>query len=286
MKIYSDFRLFMVQVLGSKKERVQSQDSKWYSWKQVNSRSLRNGWKRVGRDFEIVLLLSRTITLPSQCLLQFLWWVCIYTSFCMRVFLNKSLRYGSRKAVGQEGPDLQYHCSKGPSLVGLYKKLNSDQISDSSRCNSYMSWAEGNAQDDTRSHGRHSVRFSTPYTRLCFWHQDRLTNDGNAILREIDVAHPAAKNMIELSRTQDEECGDGTTSVIILGMWSSLVTDIFYSKSLQLAKFLCNLFLNWSVTFILSSSSAPTRRPSPRPCALWMLYLFPLIPARTSRCCP
>ncbi|KAF8129916.1 chaperonin Cpn60/TCP-1 family [Boletus edulis] len=45
-----------------------------------------------------------------------------------------------------------------------------------------------------------------------------LTNDGNAILREIDVAHPAAKNMIELSRTQDEECGDGTTSVIILGI--------------------------------------------------------------------
>ncbi|KAH9485971.1 T-complex protein 1 subunit gamma [Psilocybe cubensis] len=43
-----------------------------------------------------------------------------------------------------------------------------------------------------------------------------LTNDGNAILREIDVAHPAAKNMLELSRTQDEECGDGTTSVIIL----------------------------------------------------------------------
>lgn len=46
---------------------------------------------------------------------------------------------------------------------------------------------------------------------------DRLTNDGNAILREIEVAHPAAKSMIELSRTQDEEVGDGTTSVIILG---------------------------------------------------------------------
>jgi T-complex protein 1 subunit gamma len=45
----------------------------------------------------------------------------------------------------------------------------------------------------------------------------RLTNDGHAILREIDVAHPAAKSMIELSRTQDEEVGDGTTSVIILG---------------------------------------------------------------------
>ncbi|KAI7865796.1 T-complex protein 1 subunit gamma [Spinellus fusiger] len=43
-----------------------------------------------------------------------------------------------------------------------------------------------------------------------------LTNDGNAILREIEVDHPAAKSMIELSRTQDEEVGDGTTSVIIL----------------------------------------------------------------------
>jgi len=43
-----------------------------------------------------------------------------------------------------------------------------------------------------------------------------MTNDGNAILREIDVTHPAAKNMIELSRAQDEEVGDGTTSVIIL----------------------------------------------------------------------
>lgn len=45
-----------------------------------------------------------------------------------------------------------------------------------------------------------------------------LTNDGHAILREIEVSHPAAKSMIELSRTQDEEVGDGTTTVIILGM--------------------------------------------------------------------
>ena len=31
------------------------------------------------------------------------------------------------------------------------------------------------------------------------------------------MQHPAAKSMIEVSRTQDEEVGDGTTSVIILG---------------------------------------------------------------------
>jgi T-complex protein 1 subunit gamma len=43
-----------------------------------------------------------------------------------------------------------------------------------------------------------------------------LTADGNSILREIDVSSPAAKSMIELSRAQDEEVGDGTTSVTIL----------------------------------------------------------------------
>lgn len=48
-----------------------------------------------------------------------------------------------------------------------------------------------------------------------------ITNDGNCILREITVQHPAAKSMIEISRTQDEEVGDGTTSVIVLGQLSS-----------------------------------------------------------------
>lgn len=43
-----------------------------------------------------------------------------------------------------------------------------------------------------------------------------MTNDGNAILRQIDVQHPAAKSVIELARVQDEEVGDGTTSVIIM----------------------------------------------------------------------
>ncbi|KAL8438777.1 hypothetical protein Efla_004620 [Eimeria flavescens] len=43
-----------------------------------------------------------------------------------------------------------------------------------------------------------------------------MTNDGNSILREVDVAHPAAKTLIELSRSQDEEVGDGSTSVVVL----------------------------------------------------------------------
>lgn len=43
-----------------------------------------------------------------------------------------------------------------------------------------------------------------------------VTSDGNAILREIQVQHPAAKSLIEVARTQDEQVGDGTTSVIVL----------------------------------------------------------------------
>lgn len=88
-----------------------------------------------------------------------------------------------------------------------------------------------------------------------------VTNDGNAILRELDLAHPAAKvssqfnvlasrvdacdffisslmfillgslsqSMIELSRTQDEEVGDGTTSVIVLGMVNIISTILWWN---------------------------------------------------------
>ncbi|MED6119998.1 T-complex protein 1 subunit gamma [Stylosanthes scabra] len=58
-----------------------------------------------------------------------------------------------------------------------------------------------------------------------------VTNDGNAILRELDLAHPAAKSMIELSRTQDEEVGDGTTSVIILAGEMLHVAEAFIDKN-------------------------------------------------------
>ena len=61
-----------------------------------------------------------------------------------------------------------------------------------------------------------------------------LTNDGHAILREIEVAHPAAKSMIELSRTQDEEVGDGTTTVIILGLQSANCTYNLFGNVLMI----------------------------------------------------
>ena len=60
-----------------------------------------------------------------------------------------------------------------------------------------------------------------------------LTNDGNAILREIDVQHPAAKSMIELARAQDEEVGDGTTSVIILAKEVLSAVEGFLAKDIH-----------------------------------------------------
>ena len=43
-----------------------------------------------------------------------------------------------------------------------------------------------------------------------------VTNDGATILKEIDIEHPAAKMIVEVAKSQDEECGDGTTSAVIL----------------------------------------------------------------------
>ncbi len=43
-----------------------------------------------------------------------------------------------------------------------------------------------------------------------------VTNDGVTILKEIDVQHPAAKMVVEVAKTQDSECGDGTTTAVVL----------------------------------------------------------------------
>jgi thermosome len=43
-----------------------------------------------------------------------------------------------------------------------------------------------------------------------------VTNDGATILKEMDVAHPAAKMVIEVSKTVDQEVGDGTTTAAVL----------------------------------------------------------------------
>ncbi len=43
-----------------------------------------------------------------------------------------------------------------------------------------------------------------------------ITNDGATMLKEMDIQHPAAKMMVEVSKTQDSEVGDGTTTVVVI----------------------------------------------------------------------
>lgn len=58
-----------------------------------------------------------------------------------------------------------------------------------------------------------------------------ITNDGATMLKEMDVQHPAAKMMVEVSKTQDDEVGDGTTSVVILtGELLGKATELMQKK--------------------------------------------------------
>ncbi|KAJ2942565.1 hypothetical protein O0L34_g11097 [Tuta absoluta] len=75
-----------------------------------------------------------------------------------------------------------------------------------------------------------------------------ITNDGATILKQMNVIHPAAKMLVELSRAQDIEAGDGTTSVVVIagalldasekllakGIHPTVISDGF-QKALKLA---------------------------------------------------
>jgi len=49
--------------------------------------------------------------------------------------------------------------------------------------------------------------------------QVMITNDGATILKAVGVDNPAAKILVDMSRVQDDEVGDGTTSVAVLGKY-------------------------------------------------------------------
>ncbi len=48
-----------------------------------------------------------------------------------------------------------------------------------------------------------------------------VTNDGVTILKEMDIEHPAAKMLVEVAKTQEDEVGDGTTTAVIIAGNSS-----------------------------------------------------------------
>ena len=82
-----------------------------------------------------------------------------------------------------------------------------------------------------------------------------ITNDGATILKEIDAQHPAAKMMVEISKTIDTEVGDGTTSSVIFAgsllekaekllekdVHSTLIIDGYQAASLKALELLAEL---------------------------------------------
>lgn len=85
---------------------------------------------------------------------------------------------------------------------------------------------------------------------------------------QIQVQHPAAKSMIEISRTQDEEVGDGTTSVIILGEetdWHTLhkgwSSPFFLSRAHDETHLSYLLTLRWRGVFFTVQEHARFMRP-------------------------
>ncbi|AFP65583.1 T-complex protein gamma SU (nucleomorph) [Chroomonas mesostigmatica CCMP1168] len=60
-----------------------------------------------------------------------------------------------------------------------------------------------------------------------------ITNDGHCVLREIEIEHPAARSLIDLSKTQDNEIGDGTTTVVVLAAEFLRIAEILLKQKLH-----------------------------------------------------
>lgn len=87
-----------------------------------------------------------------------------------------------------------------------------------------------------------------------------ITNDGATILKQLEVTHPAARVLVELSQIQDREVGDGTTSVVILAAEllkraNDLVKNKVHATSIMSGY---RLALKESVNFIQRSCAQKT----------------------------
>ena len=93
-----------------------------------------------------------------------------------------------------------------------------------------------------------------------------ITNDGVTILKEMDIEHPAAKMLVEVAKTQDAVCGDGTTTAVVLAgellkkaqdLTDSNVHPTVVTKGFKEAASKCMEYLD-DVSFPVDSSDKPT----------------------------
>mmetsp|Transcript_10666 Transcript_10666/g.24765 ORF Transcript_10666/g.24765 Transcript_10666/m.24765 type:complete len:476 (-) Transcript_10666:724-2151(-) len=69
-----------------------------------------------------------------------------------------------------------------------------------------------------------------------------ITNDGFCVLREIEIGHPAAKSLIELSRSQDSEIGDGTTTIVVLVSEFLRISEILLKQKFHPNQIMASFF--------------------------------------------
>merc|ERR1719191_1951379 len=60
-----------------------------------------------------------------------------------------------------------------------------------------------------------------------------ITNDGATILKQMEVAHPTAKMLVDLSKSQDVEAGDGTTTVTVIAGSLLNAADVLLKKGIH-----------------------------------------------------
>lgn len=60
-----------------------------------------------------------------------------------------------------------------------------------------------------------------------------ITNDGATVLSLLEVSHPAGKILVDISRSQDTEVGDGTTSVVVLAAELLERAKVFLEKKIN-----------------------------------------------------
>jgi T-complex protein 1 subunit eta len=70
-----------------------------------------------------------------------------------------------------------------------------------------------------------------------------VTNDGATVMRELDIVHPAASLLVDVAKSQDEEIGDGTTSVVVLSC-AFLDSVRNYLEENVHPQFICRCFRN------------------------------------------
>ena len=70
-----------------------------------------------------------------------------------------------------------------------------------------------------------------------------VTNDGATIMKELDIVHPAAKLLVDVAKSQDEEIGDGTTSVIVLATSFLDVIRQYLEEGVH-PQFVCRVYRN------------------------------------------